>query len=163
MGVFQISPFDKGGMLYRPSKEFATTVGTLLSPMAFAALYGWRKIGFHTTSVGLARTSDLDEVMEAVRLYTSRDEGIELLEGAEERLNMRRDKILGKEWVEKGLLNLPSCFEKPSHGIAIGHVLWCHDLITVFGMYGFARARYLELENAPWNKKLSFEENAAKL
>ena len=39
MGVFQISPFDKGGMLYRPSKDFAKTRGHETSPMGFAALY----------------------------------------------------------------------------------------------------------------------------
>ena len=67
MGVFQISPFDKGGKLYRPSKDCAISVGTELSPMAFAALYAWKKVGIHTSSLGISRPSDLDEVMSAAR------------------------------------------------------------------------------------------------
>jgi predicted aldo/keto reductase-like oxidoreductase len=164
MGVFQISPFDKGGMLYRPTETVAKTVGRDISPMAFAALYGWKEIGFHTTSVGLARPSDLEEVMDAVRLYSAGDEGDAILKATEERLNSQMEKVLGKEWMEKGLLNLPSCYDESTNGVAIGHILWCHDLITSFGMYEFAKARYSNMESfVKWDDKKTFDENVAKM
>ena len=160
MGVFQISPFDKGGMLYRPTKELATTVGHETTPMTFAALYGWKKIGFHTTSVGIARPTDLEEIMDAARLFSS-DEGETMLESVEGRLRSKREEALGKEWIEKGLLNIPSCYNESTQGMGIGQILWCHDLITTFGMYEFARARYSNMKSfVKWDDKKTFEENA---
>ena len=38
MGVFLISPVDKGGHLYMPSKSLARTIGPNMSPMEFAML-----------------------------------------------------------------------------------------------------------------------------
>jgi len=38
MGVFNISPFDKGGKLYRPSATITKAIGAELSPITFAAL-----------------------------------------------------------------------------------------------------------------------------
>ena len=38
IGVFQISPVDKGGMLYKPSVDVYRANGTQLSPIAFVAL-----------------------------------------------------------------------------------------------------------------------------
>ena len=160
MGVFQISPFDKGGMLYRPSEIVAKAVGRDISPMAFAALYGWKEIGIHTCSVGLARVTDLEEAMDAVRLYNAGKEGDDILHATAERLNAIKEKALGKEWLAKGLLNLPTCYDPCTNGVAIGHSLWCHNLITAFGMYEFAKARYNSMEAfVKWNDKKSFEEN----
>lgn len=68
MGVFCISPFDKGGKLYRPSATVSAAVGPELSPISFAALHAWKTMGMHTVSVGFARSSDLDEVIEAARI-----------------------------------------------------------------------------------------------
>eukprot|EP00986_Skeletonema_menzelii_P007073 scaffold2730_cov109-Skeletonema_menzelii.AAC.1 len=48
MGVFNISPFDKGGKLYRPSEAVAKAIGPELSPIAFAALHSWKTQGMHT-------------------------------------------------------------------------------------------------------------------
>mmetsp|Transcript_10022 Transcript_10022/g.14178 ORF Transcript_10022/g.14178 Transcript_10022/m.14178 type:complete len:281 (+) Transcript_10022:173-1015(+) len=165
MGVFQISPFDKGGQLYQPSKTCALLIGKEISPMAFAALWGWKKIGFHTTSVGIARPTDLVEVMEAVKWYSLDESSDKILNDVDERFKAKKEEVLGKEWVEKGLLNIPSCYDETSHGMAIGHMLWCHDLVKAFGMYTFAKKRYLGLETSgkSWNSKKTFAENAAKI
>jgi len=57
MGVFNISPMDKGGMLYAPS----TTVACLIySPMGFVALDAWKARGIRMISIGFARPFDLD-------------------------------------------------------------------------------------------------------
>ena len=164
MGVFQISPIDKGGKLFRPSKDCASLIGKDLTPIEFALLYGWKKIGFHTASIGIARPSDLDEVLAASRKMALEEQGEidvdHLLQVAMDKLETRANERLGKEWVEKGLLNLPSPFDESTDGIAVGHILWLHNLLVSYGMYEYCRDRYSNLVEASWNKKKTFQENA---
>ena len=97
--------------------------------------------------------------MDAVRLFSS-DEGETILESVEGRLRKKSEEALGKEWIEKGLLNIPSCYDESTQGMGIGQILWCHDLITTFGMYEFARTRYSNMKTlVKWDDKKSFEEN----
>eukprot|EP00980_Cylindrotheca_fusiformis_P020904 scaffold7925_cov101-Cylindrotheca_fusiformis.AAC.1 len=159
MGVFLISPVDKGGKLYRPSKDVASLVGRELTPIAFALLFAWKENGFHTASVGVARPSDLDEVLQAARMMAlSTGEGP--YKSARDRLDQRAIEKLGKEWTEKGLLNLPSFLDESTDGIAVGHILWLYNLLVSYGMYEFCHDRYQSLVNCSWDKKKSFQENA---
>lgn len=159
MGLFQISPVDKGGKLYRPSHDVVSLVGKELTPIAFVLLYAWKDIGFHTTSVGIARPTDLDEVLQAARMMAlSNSEGA--YNSARERLNQRALDKLGAEWVEKGLVNLPSFMDEATDGIAIGHILWLHNLLVSYGMYEYCHDRYQSLVNASWDKKKTFQQNA---
>eukprot|EP00984_Skeletonema_dohrnii_P009769 scaffold3759_cov124-Skeletonema_dohrnii-CCMP3373.AAC.6 len=50
-----------------------------------------------------------------------------LVNVAEERLNNLAIEKLGKEWYEKGLLNVSSFYDKSSDHIALGHILWIHN------------------------------------
>lgn len=72
---------------------------------------------------------------------------------------------LGAEWFEKGLLNIPSYLKKESNGVAIGHTLWCYNLLMAYGMYDFAKVRYSNMETtkSSWKSKKSFEENVKKM
>ena len=160
MGVFIISPFDKGGKLYKPSAQVARTIGPELTPISFASLHLWKSIGAHTVSVGFARASDLDEVLEAAALYEAENTAYK---GAEERLAMLAEEKLGKDWIEKGLLNIPTCYDERTNGVAVGHLLWLHNLVKSFGMYEFGRDRYKMLEATGWNNKKTFEENIDKM
>lgn len=162
MGVFNISPFDKGGKLYRPSATVAAAVGPELTPIAFAALRSWKTEGMHTVSVGIARSSDLDEVIEAAKIYVEEKKADALVKGAIERLDKIAIDKLGKEWYEKGLLNIPSFYEKSSDGMAIGHMLWLHNCLTAYGLYEFSVNRYSMIEGVSWSKTKSFEENIKK-
>mmetsp|Transcript_22725 Transcript_22725/g.63198 ORF Transcript_22725/g.63198 Transcript_22725/m.63198 type:complete len:647 (+) Transcript_22725:120-2060(+) len=161
MGVFQISPFDKGGKLYKPSTKVATAVGHHLTPISFAALHSWKTLGMHTVSVGLARPSDLDEVLEAASLYQDA-KAEQYLQQAYTNLEQMAIQSLGEDWYKKGLLKLPSCYDKTTNGVAIGHILWLHNVCKAFGMYEFARDRYANLETAAWDDKKTFEENLDK-
>jgi len=167
MGIFLISPVDKGGKLHRPSKDCVSLVGKELTPIGFALLYGWKTNGFHTASIGLARPSDLDEVLGAAKMMALSNNGgknitDDLLKKATDRLDERAVQKLGKEWVEKGLLNLPSFLDEPTDGIAVGHILWLYNLIVSYGMYEFCRDRYNSNidTGTKWDKKKSFKENA---
>ncbi|CAJ1941337.1 unnamed protein product [Cylindrotheca closterium] len=159
MGLFLISPVDKGGKLYRPSQDVVKSCGKELTPIAFALLYCWKTNGFHTASIGVARPSDLDEVVEAARMM-AHGTADKQFEAATKRLKDRAVEKLGAEWVEKGLLNLPSMMEESTDGIAVGHILWLYNLLVSYGMYEFCLDRYTSLVCAPWNKKKSFQENA---
>ena len=161
MGVFNISPIDKGGMLYAPSKTVARLLGPKMSPIAFANLSSWRTNKFHTVSVGFARFSDMEETLDAVRMYTAGSYEADL-KAAESRLMACMEEKLGREWASNGLLGIPSCETEGTHGTGIGHVLWCYNLVKAFGMYDFAKERYAKLEALGWNKKLSHEENVKK-
>jgi predicted aldo/keto reductase-like oxidoreductase len=162
MGVFLISPFDKGGKLYLPSKTVAKTVGPELTPISFASLYAWKKEGFHTVSVGFSKVSDLDEVVEAAYLYTQ-ENTLDVLDKAVANLEKLAADKLGQDWVDKGMLNIPSCLKESTNGVAIGHILWLHNVCTAYGMYDFARERYKNLMSTSWDDKKTFEENVAKM
>jgi len=106
----------------------------------------------------------LDEVLEAARLFALPDgESDVLLKQAEEQLAARAMERCGREWVEQGMLNLPTCYDECSQGIAVGHILWLHKLLVAYGMYGFCKERYNMLETCAWNPKKSFEENVKKM
>lgn len=69
-----------------PLTTVAAAIGPELLPIACAALYAWKMQGMHTVSVGFACGSDLDEVIDAARLYmdaTGKTDA--LLEAAEAR------------------------------------------------------------------------------
>ena len=162
MGVFNISPLDKGGMVYCPSKTVARTIGPEMSPISFACLNSWKTQQFHTVSVGFARPSDIEEALKAAKIFAEGKFETALNE-VEQRLDAQKEKALGKDWNEKGLLNLPTCEEAEAHGSAIGHVLWVHNLMKAFGMYDFCLARYDQLEQTSWNNKKPFSENEKNL
>lgn len=164
MGVFNISPIDKGGMLQNPSAIVARTIGPKLTPIAFSLLTGWKN-GLHTATVGFGRPTDLDETAEAASLVDN-DEANKEVEAAVDRLEKLAREKLGDEWYEKGLLNIPSYFEKETDFIGIGHILWLHNIVSAFGMYNFAKQRYkmLEAERPKWKpNKMTFEENLMKM
>ena len=159
MGVFNISPIDKGGAMYIPSKHLALTLGHQLTPIEFSLLTTWKHYGHHTASVGFARIVDLEDAIHAAYLFTQSNIDT-ILQDAMDRMKNRMKKQLGIEWYEKGLLNLPTCEENEStHGTAIGHVLWCYNILKSFGMYDFTYSRYNTLLSCPWNENKSFDEN----
>ena len=66
MGIFIISPCDKGGKLY---DHLRPTTGSLPAayPMAFNDLYCLRDPAIHTLSIGAARPSDFVEHVTTVK------------------------------------------------------------------------------------------------
>jgi len=159
MGVFNISPIDKGGLLQNPSATIVRTIGHKLSPIAFALLAN-NELGFHTSSVGFGRPTDMDEAVDGASLHENEEVKTEF-EAAVARLESLKKEKLGEEWCEKGYLNIPDFYDETTGGTAIGHILWCHNVITAFGMYKFAKLRYgsLEKTRGGFKSKKSFEEN----
>src|SRR6185295_18725850 len=93
MGVFIISPNDKGGKLYDPPPKMVALCRPL-SPMQFNDLYCLSRPEVHTLSCGAARPSDFDEHVDALQHYDRLQETVAPIES---RLRLEMDRVLGRD------------------------------------------------------------------
>jgi predicted aldo/keto reductase-like oxidoreductase len=142
MGVFLISPTDKGGHLHTPSERLLELCDPL-HPIVFNDLFCLSAPGVHTLSVGAARASDLDLHLQAVALLPRAQE---LLPPILERLDQAFRQSLGEAWCSSWEQGLPDWSATPG-GINLPVLLWLHGLLQAFDLEGFARARYGLLGN----------------
>jgi predicted aldo/keto reductase-like oxidoreductase len=142
MGVFVISPTDKGGHLHSPSARLQELC-TPLHPIAFNDLFCLRPPQVHTLSLGAAGPGDLDLHLQAVaRLEQA--EG--LLEPILERLEQARQQALGEDWLASWADGLPAWQDTPGQ-LNLPVLLWLHNLLEAWDLESFARARYGLLGN----------------
>jgi predicted aldo/keto reductase-like oxidoreductase len=137
MGVFVISPTDKGGHLHTPSERLLELCAPL-HPIVFNDLFCLSAVGIHTISVGAACPEDLDMHLEAVRLLP---QAAELVPPIVARLEMARLEALGEAWLRSWQQGLPAWQDTPG-GINLPILLWLHNLVEAWGLEGYARARY---------------------
>ncbi len=142
MGVFVISPTDKGGHLHTPSPRLLELCEPL-HPIVVNDLFCLSAPGIHTLSLGAARPSDLDRHLEAVSLLPH---AAELLPPILERLERARRDALGAAWLASWRQGLPDWEHTPG-GLNLPVLLWLHNLIEAWGLEGFACARYRLLGN----------------
>ncbi len=142
MGVFLISPTDKGGHLHTPSQRLRELCAPL-HPIVFNDLFCLAHAGVHTISVGAAGPQDLSLHLEAVRLL---DQASLLLPPILERLERSRLEGLGASWLASWKQGLPDWHETPGE-INLPVLLWLHNLVEAWGLEGYARARYGLLGN----------------
>ncbi|MFN7898237.1 MAG: aldo/keto reductase [Synechococcaceae cyanobacterium] len=142
MGVFLISPTDKGGHLHTPPQRLLELCDPL-HPIVFNDLFCLSAPGVHTLSVGAARPEDLDLHLEAVALLPRAQE---LLPPILERLDQARRHSLGEAWLASWDRGLPDWTATPG-GINLPVLLWLHGLLQAFDLEGYARARYGLLGN----------------
>lgn len=137
MGVFIISPTDKGGHLHTPPQKLLELC-TPLHPIVFNDLFCLNDPRVHTLSVGAACATDLDLHLEAVQLLPKADQ---LLPRITKKLEEASSQALGKDWVSTWQQGLPCWSETPGQ-INIPVLLRLHNLIESWGMVGYAKARY---------------------
>lgn len=137
VGVFIISPSDKGGMLYKPSPKLVELCHPL-SPMVFNDLFCLSHPQVHTLSLGAARPSDFDEHLKTLDLL---DQADALLPPILERLQAAAIATLGEEWVNTWHHNLPSHEQTPGN-INIPVILWLRNLAIAYDMHDYAKMRY---------------------
>jgi len=137
MGVFIISPNDKGGMLYQ-APEILKDLTRPLSPMAFNALFCLRRPEIHTLSIGAARPEDFDE---HVRTIGNIAEAGRILPPLEERLKTRWEQSLPEDWRNNWQEGLPHWSHAPGQA-NLREILRLHNLAMAFGLVEYGKMRY---------------------
>lgn len=142
MGVFIISPNDKGGLLYKPSDKLVELCAPL-HPMVFNGLFCLARPEVHTLSCGVARPSDFDIHMETVAKL---DEAADLVAPVVARLEAEYARALGDDWAATWREGLPDWDETPGE-INIPWTLRLHNLALAYDMVEFGKMRYNLFEN----------------
>ncbi|NJN22338.1 MAG: aldo/keto reductase [Leptolyngbya sp. RL_3_1] len=137
VGVFIISPSDKGGHLYSPPQKLVDLCAPL-SPMVFNDLFCLSHPQVHTLSLGAARPSDFDEHLKVIPLL---DQAQAILPPILARLEQAAVEALGADWLRTWKLGLPAPAETPGQ-INIPIILWLRNLMEAFDMEEYAKARY---------------------
>jgi len=109
MGVFIISPNDKGGMLYQPPPKLRDLCAPL-TPMQFNDLYCLARPQVHTLSCGPARPGDFDDHLRALDFY---DAAAETIAPIERRLRAEMERVLGRDWCQRWSEGLPDYLSVP--------------------------------------------------
>ncbi|WP_449416263.1 aldo/keto reductase [Phormidium nigroviride] len=143
MGVFIISPSDKGGKLYNPPQKLVELCSPL-SPMVFNDLFCLSHSQVHTLSLGAARSQDFDEHLKALELLHNADE---ILQPILEKLEKEAINKLGENWVKTWHIGLPTHENTPG-GINIPVILWLWNLAIAYDMIDYGKMRYNLLGNA---------------
>jgi len=126
MGVFIISPNDKGGKLYEPPAKL-TRLCAPLTPMQFNDLYCLARPQVHTLSCGAARPTDFDEHIRALDHY---ERCAETMAPIEARLRQELIEQLGEDWCRRWFDGLPHYVDVP------GQI----NLVEILRLWTYAKA-----------------------
>ena len=137
LGVFIISPTDKGGHLHTPSQRILDLCNPL-HPIVFNDLFCLRDERVHTISIGVSNTKDFELHLEAIKLLGKENQFLSIIES---RFHEAANSSLGENWLKTWNHGLPN-WQKTPGGINIPILLWLHNLIEAWDMEGYAKARY---------------------
>jgi uncharacterized protein len=137
MGVFIISPNDKGGKLYAPPKKLVELCRPL-SPMQFNDLYCLARPEVHTLSCGAARPTDFDEHVAALEFY---DRIPETIRDIEARLRRELETVHGRDWCERWFEGIPEYVEVPGE-VNVREILRLWTYAKALDLVDWGRMRY---------------------
>ena len=137
MGLFIISPSDKGGKLYEPPPKMVDLC-TPLTPMEFNDLYCLARKEVHTLSCGAAKPTDFDEHVRALRFY---DRIPETIAPIEKRLRGEMDRVLGADWCARWFEGLPN-FENVPGEINVSEILRLWTYAKSLDLVAWGKMRY---------------------
>jgi len=137
MGVFIISPTDKGGHLHTPSLRLLELCSPF-HPIEFNDLFCLSDHRIHTLSVGASKPEDLDIHLNAI---SKMDDMHGFINTVEQRLVDASYKALGEPWLTTWNVGLPRWDQTPGE-INIPVLLWLNNLLEAWDMESFVKDRY---------------------
>lgn len=137
MGVFIISPNDKGGKLYAPPPKLETICAPL-TPMQFNDLYCLSKAEVHTLSCGAAKPGDFDEHVAALEYY---DRIEETIGGIVKTLCSELTEQLGEDWCKNWDKGLPNYIDVPGQ-VNISEILRLWNYAEALDLVDWGKMRY---------------------
>ena len=137
MGVFIISPNDKGGKLYDPPRKLVELCAPL-TPMQFNDLYCLARPEVHTLSLGAARPGDFDEHVAALQHY---DHMESIIGPIESRLRTAMHETLGEQWCRSWFDGVPEYVDVPGE-INVREILRLWMYAKSLDLVGWGRMRY---------------------
>lgn len=143
MGVFIISPNDKGGKLYEPPEKLSRLCAPY-SPMVFNDLFCLRRPEVHTLSLGVSRPEDFDEHLRALGLIERTEE---IVTPIENRLRAVMEDALGADWCARWQDGLPPWEAVPGE-VNVWEILRLWNFAKSLDMVEFGKMRYNLLGNA---------------
>ena len=176
MGVFIISPYDKGGKLYAPSIQVRRLTLPEMEPIVYGTLFHWTHPllftqqyphktlilpEIHTISCGAARPSDLDEIAYAAHLWThAHEKTVKNLVTVQRRIQDEQECKLGRDWMQTWFVGLPNCSTEDD-AYQLAQIVSLYNLIQSLGLLDYARDRYSTFDGnlSKWDFNLSTRNN----
>jgi len=137
MGVFIISPNDKGGKLYEPPRKLEKLCAPL-TPMQFNDLYCLAREQVHTLSCGASKPEDFAEHIRALDYY---DRIPETIASIETRLRAEMERELGADWCARWFEGVPQYVDVPGQ-INILEILRLWTYAKSLDLTGWGKMRY---------------------
>jgi len=137
MGVFIISPSDKGGMLYKPSPKLAKLCEPV-SPMIFNDLFCLLRPEVHTLSIGAAKPTDFDEHCRALEFLPQAEKITHEIDG---RIRAAMQEALGEDWFNPYVDSIPEWDGIPGE-INVREIVRLWSWAKGLDMVEFGKMRY---------------------
>jgi predicted aldo/keto reductase-like oxidoreductase len=137
MGVFIISPNDKGGKLQEPGPKIKALCAPL-TPIQFNGLYCLNRPQVHTLSCGVSKPADFDEHVAALAHY---DRIAETIAPIETRLRAEMETVLGADWCARWPEGLPNYYDIPGQ-INVSEILRLWTYAKPLELTAWAKMRY---------------------
>ena len=143
MGVFIISPTDKGGKLQEPTDKL-TELTKPLHPIGFNDLFCLSRPEVHTLSLGASCPGDFDLHIEAVEKL---DQAEELIKPILAKLEEAKIQAVGEKLADPFALDLPE-WDKCPGNINVRVIAWLWMLLKTFDLKEYGKGRFNLMGNA---------------
>jgi predicted aldo/keto reductase-like oxidoreductase len=142
IGVFIISPADKGGRLYDPPQKLVELCQPI-HPLAFNTAFCLARPEVHTLSLGAAKPADFDLAVTAVANLAEYQNHLPEIEA---RLAQAVAEVVGPGGLADLFDGIPAWEDAPGY-VNIRTIIWLRTLALAFGVTDYATERYNLLGN----------------